>query len=165
MRAPASTSLPLPGLSGLFNAALVALVVWTAFSGVFMLAKAHKAASGPSARTSAREGAASAVSFNRDIQPIFNASCAICHQGVGPAGLTLEPGVSYAALVGRKSTESKLPRVTPGSPEASYLFHKISGTQLSVGGSGIRMPRTGEVLRQTQLALIGQWIREGAPDN
>ena len=165
MHTPNSTACPSSDTSWLFRAGLVILVVWTLTSGPVMFAKAQKSSSVSSSRTSAREGTAKGVSFNRDIQPILNTSCAICHQGAGPAGLTLEPGVSYTALVGHKSTESKLMRITPGSPEASYMFHKISGSHLSVGGSGSRMPQTGYVLPQSQIGLIQTWIREGAPDN
>ena len=43
----------------------------------------------------------SGVSYSKDVQPIFNNYCVVCHQGAGQAGLTLEPNKSYNNLVYR----------------------------------------------------------------
>jgi mono/diheme cytochrome c family protein len=55
-------------------------------------------------------------------------------------------------------------RSEPGSPEKSYLYHKITGTQDEVGGSGERMPKGGQ-LSDAEIATIRAWIAEGALDN
>jgi hypothetical protein len=54
--------------------------------------------------------------------------------------------------------------IEPGSPEISYLFHKISGTQASVGGSGARMPKGGQ-LSDAEIQTLRDWIAQGALDN
>jgi len=109
---------------------------------------------------------ASGVSFSKDIQPIFNNYCVVCHQGAGQAGLTLEPGVAYSKLVGVPSTESATElRVKAGSPDQSYLLAKLQGTQVQAGGSGAQMPYGGAPLSQAQISLIQQWITQGAPNN
>jgi hypothetical protein len=109
---------------------------------------------------------ASGVSFSRDVQPIFNNNCVVCHAGAGQAGLTLEPSLSYGKLVGVPSTESATElRVKAGSPDQSYLIAKLNGTQVQAGGSGAQMPFNGTPLSQTQINVISQWIAAGASNN
>lgn len=107
----------------------------------------------------------SGVSFARDIQSIFNANCVVCHQGKGPAGLSLQSDMAYNNLVNVPSSESPLMRIAPGDPDKSYLPNKLQGTQGQVGGSGERMPFGAAPLPQTQIDLIRQWISQGAPNN
>lgn len=98
--------------------------------------------------------------FAGDIQPIFSARCIGCHGAAGQAGLSLDEGAAYAALVGVTSTEvpaSK--RVEPGDPAASYLVEKL-GPAPSVGDT---MPLGGS-LPAAELALISAWIAAGAPE-
>ena len=49
-----------------------------------------------------------------------------------------------------------------GLPDDSYVWHKINGTQNSVGGSGVRMPKNSPPLNAQQKDLIEQWILDGA---
>ena len=96
---------------------------------------------------------------------VFTPNCAIsgCHTGAAaPFGLRLDAGSSYALLVGVPSAEvPTLNRVTPGDPDASYVIHKLEGTQ----ESGERMPRGGPYLPQSTIDVIRQWISDGAlPD-
>lgn len=49
---------------------------------------------------------------------------------------TATVGVAAAQLPAMK-------RIKAGAKADSYLFHKIAGTHLAAGGSGLRMPRTG----------------------
>ena len=107
----------------------------------------------------------SGAALSKDVQPIFNTSCVVCHQGAGQAGLTLEPGKSYSNLVNVPSTESPLKRVVPGASDQSYLLAKLSGTQVQVGGSGAQMPFGAPPLSQAQISVIQQWIQLGAPNN
>ena len=108
----------------------------------------------------------SLVSFRRDIQPILNARCVVCHvAGAESAGLNLQRSMALNHLLGVPSTQAPLDRVTPGAPEDSYLVHKLRGTQAKVGGSGAAMPFTdGNVapLSDAELRLIERWIAEGA---
>lgn len=84
------------------------------------------------------------VSFQNEVQPIFSKRCVACHapgafeDGTAMGGLVLSSGRSAAQLVGFKSLESKLPRVSPGDLDQSYLHHKLRGTFMKVGGIGVK---------------------------
>ncbi|WP_273456272.1 c-type cytochrome domain-containing protein [Nevskia ramosa] len=109
-----------------------------------------------------------AVSYRTQLQPIFNAQCVYCHvTGAENGGLNLARASSYASLVGTASTESPLMRVTPGQPDKSYLWHKLNGSHVSVGGSGNAMPMSDppRLLEPAQRALFKAWIEAGAPNN
>jgi serralysin len=103
---------------------------------------------------------ATAVDYTSDIQPIFTNRCTGCHSGGGaPQGLQLDAANSYGDLVNVASNEvPTLLRVEPGNPDDSYLVQKIEGTA-AVGG---RMPLGGTPLSAGTIALIRQWISEGA---
>lgn|SRR5690348_7245423 len=110
---------------------------------------------------------APAVDYVGDIQPIWNTACT-CHL-MGPSGtmtatvLTLNEAVSYANLVDAPSEEAVgMDRIEPGDAQASYLWHKLQGTQLTVGGSGSGMPQVG-ALTEEQTSAIQNWIMQGAP--
>jgi mono/diheme cytochrome c family protein len=94
-------------------------------------------------------------------------ACVSCHTDDGrtPAGgLNLKSGTAYAALVGVASTaKAGAVRVIAGNPSGSYLVQKLEGAPDIVG---LRMPRTGPpYLTDAQVALIRQWIQNGAPNN
>src|SRR5438094_10417247 len=122
--------------------------------------------SSPDRRCVARSGPPPAVSFAGDVQPIFSAPCAVplCHSGATPTqGLDLSPGRSYAAIVGRPSTERPdLKIVDPGAPATSYLEWKISGAPAGQSILGSPMPLTGGPLPAAEQAIIRAWIAEGA---
>ena len=127
-------------------------------------------ASDAAAANDSDTAAAAAPSLAFDIQPVLDVHCVQCHlyesqQG----GLMLEQGEAHAELVDAPSTQASMPRVVPGDPDGSYLMHKLRGTQLQAGGSGLRMPFGGEAggstLGAAQIELIADWIRAGAPDN
>lgn len=108
------------------------------------------------------------VSYRGQIQLIFNAQCVYCHvTGAENGGLNLARSASHAALVGTPSTESPLARVKAGEPEASYLWHKLNGTHVGVGGSGNAMPMSDppRLLEPAQRALFKAWIEAGAPND
>ena len=103
------------------------------------------------------------VDFRRDIVPIFKTSCVMCHlPGNEPGGLALHPKGGYAKLVGVKSVQSPLLRVAPGSPEDSYLYRKLVGTQVAAGGTGERMPFGESQLSKEQIDAVRRWIEDGA---
>jgi hypothetical protein len=94
---------------------------------------------------------------------VFTPICTACHAGAGaPQGLRLDAGSSYALLVNAASAEqpSQL-RVAPGNPDASYLIQKLEGTA-AVGG---RMPLNGTPLPPETIAVIRQWITDGATND
>jgi len=110
-----------------------------------------------------------ALTFAADVQPIFTNNCALsgCHAGTSPQqGMNLAAGQAYQNIVSVQSMEvPSLFRVAPGQPDSSYLVHKIQGTQVSVGGGGLRMPANGAFLSQAQIDTIRAWISDGAKNN
>lgn len=114
----------------------------------------------------ATPAAAEPVSFAKDIVPILKTRCVMCHlTGKEPGSIQLHPKSAHASLVGIKSVEVDMMRVEPGKPADSYLYRKIEGTHAEVGGSGAAMPSVGSPLKPEQIALVRQWIEEGAADN
>lgn len=91
---------------------------------------------------------------------VFNPFCIVCHSGAGaPQGLRLDANNSFSSLVGVSSEEDgSVLRVEPGNPDQSYLVQKLEGTA-AVGG---RMPLDAPALPQSTIAVIRQWIADGA---
>ena len=109
--------------------------------------------------------APAAISFSRDIQPIFDENCVACHQpGSAEQGLMLDASAAYRHIVGVASKESKAVLVVPGQPDQSYLLAKLSGSQARLGGRGQQMP-LGDPLPPAKIALVRAWIAAGAPRN
>lgn len=103
------------------------------------------------------------VSFNADIVPLLKSRCVMCHlPGAEPAGLALHPKGGYNNLVDVKSTQSPLVRVSPGKPDDSYLYRKLTGTHTQVGGSGERMPFGESSLTAEEIGRVRLWIEGGA---
>ncbi len=86
-----------------------------------------------------------------------------CHGRIAPQqNMILEPDQAYAMIVNVPSVENpSLSRIRPGDPANSYLYRKING----VGITGDRMPQGGPYLSDTQIALVRDWIRRGAPND
>jgi mono/diheme cytochrome c family protein len=111
---------------------------------------------------SSTPGMAPGPSFSQDILPIFNRHCVMCHMADGAQGeFSLHPQ-PHAALVGVPSSQSELLLVNAGDVEASYLYHKLVGSHLDVGGEGDSMPYQRALLDARDLAAIEQWIAQGA---
>lgn len=109
------------------------------------------------------------LSFELDIQPILDEHCVTaCHSAGGEwSFLLLSPGDAYDSIVGVMSTQTALAFIEPGDPDASYLWHKISGTQANAGGGGLDMPKgmgamEPTVLTPEQFSTIEMWIQQGA---
>lgn len=120
---------------------------------------------GSSGGTSDATTGGAAPSFTTDVWPILMATCS-CHTGMTPGpptGLTLgsDPAGAYAALVNAPSSVANLDEVEPGDSNKSYLYHKLAGTQASVGGGGTQMP-PGGMLSAADLATVKDWIDGGA---
>lgn len=107
-----------------------------------------------------------AVDYMADIQPIWDMRCvAGCHIESGIAqtnGPILTAALSYGELIDVPSpTVPDIVQVKPGSPNESYMWHKVKGTQANVGGLGLQMPQGG-MLSADELAKIEAWITAGA---
>ncbi len=110
-----------------------------------------------------------AVSFASDVQPIFNARCTSCHAPGTPTNtvvgirMVLTPGESFGSLVNQASSQRPdLTLVTPGDPDASFLWLKVSSNSPPVGAT---MPLLGSRLTSNELALVRDWIDQGAANN
>lgn len=109
------------------------------------------------------------VSYKEDILPLFQRSGSqggcTCHSpsnratpGIEQSGLSLE---DYAALR-RGGNNSRDNIVVPGDPCASYIVQKVS----SAPPTGARMPPSGPpFMTPAEIALLSDWIYEGAHDN
>jgi hypothetical protein len=100
------------------------------------------------------------ASFSSIQSHVFTPVCTACHAGgAAPQGLRLDAANSFAMLVGVSSAEvPSLKRVAAGSAANSYLIHKLEGHQ----AVGARMPFGGPYLDAATIAVIRQWIDNGA---
>ena len=91
---------------------------------------------------------------------IFTPICSVCHSGAdAPQGLRLDAANSYNLLVGVPSSEVPATlRVQPGAPGNSYLVEKLEGH----AAVGAQMPLGGPYLSAATIAMIVQWITDGA---
>jgi hypothetical protein len=95
----------------------------------------------------------SQVSFINDVAPILQKNCFACHDSKKRKGkLDMTTYENF-----RKGGDKDDP-VTPGKPDESYIMHALTATDKT------RMPpkESGEPLAKAQIALIEQWIKEGA---
>jgi hypothetical protein len=102
------------------------------------------------------------ASFETSVQPFINMACN-CHQS-DPlmAPFSLKKGEAYKAIVNVPSSQvTSMMLVKPGSTQESYLWHKVNGTFLEVGGSGMIMPFT-IPLNETEKKIFESWILAGA---
>lgn len=90
-------------------------------------------------------------SYARDISPIFQAHCSVCHSSNNPImGLDL---TSYASIQTLGITK-QAPNYT-----ATILYQKITGKLQP------QMPLGGPYLSSDTIQTIANWIKEGAPNN
>ncbi|HEY7119012.1 MAG TPA: c-type cytochrome domain-containing protein, partial [Tepidisphaeraceae bacterium] len=105
------------------------------------------------AATAAGGNPVTPISFAHDVLPIFQSSCAGCHQpGKLKGGLDLTT-YQGAATGGKKGTLFK-----PGDPEHSFLIDQISGDPPE-------MPNKGDPLSKAEIGTIARWIKEGAKND
>lgn len=108
-----------------------------------------------------------------NMQRLFTSVCVTCHtQGVE---LNLGAQVSYGSLVNQPPPNYADPAtdescgmilVSPGNPDGSYLFQKLSaaqpcaGSRMPLNDIGVTAP-----LAPCALALVHDWIAAGAPND
>ncbi|MEC7985149.1 MAG: MopE-related protein, partial [Myxococcota bacterium] len=93
-----------------------------------------------------------------DVQSILS-SCMGCHGNSGGLTITYDNIVNGSpSSTPAVDAQTGLGYIEPGDPDASYLWHKINGTQSSVGGSGGKMGN----LSSSQLSTVEDWIIGGA---
>jgi hypothetical protein len=101
------------------------------------------------------------VVFLAEVQVnVFTPSCTSCHPSAG--ALALNNGVTHGQTVNVPSGElPSMDRVEPFDTANSYLWRKVDGTHLAVGGSGAQMPLVGS-LTADEVQQITDWIDDGA---
>ena len=105
-----------------------------------------------------------AVSFKRDVLPVLNKHCVMCHMvGTELGNFSLYPD-PLGNMLGMQSTQSELNLVEAGKPETSYLLVKMLDQQAAMGGKGLRMPWE-YTIDAAQIEPIRRWILQGAKDN
>jgi len=92
------------------------------------------------------------VSFTNDIAPILAQKCIACHNEQKAKGNFQVH--SFQALTKRAKGE---PVLVPGKPDDSELYQLLVTTD-----EDSRMPQNDDRLPPAQIALIKQWIQEGA---
>jgi hypothetical protein len=118
-------------------------------------------------------GDAGQVSYQRDVQPIWDKYCNECHNFHTPH---LVGAASWSMLDGAVSQDcNQLPFVVPGKPEASFLYAKLTGVIDPSAASYCRrpMPANWMTLGDTPLVeldepavrTVQQWIVQGALNN
>lgn len=99
---------------------------------------------------------ASAVSYYKDIRPIFQARCQGCHQPAKAGGEYVMTG--FETLV--KGGESGETAIAPGKPAESTLVKLITPEN-----GQAQMPKDGKPLADSEIELIKRWIAAGAVDD
>jgi hypothetical protein len=128
-------------------------------------------------------GTAPVISFKAQVMGVLNNRCGsnMCHGSpteptgglfLGDSGMQgADSDAAYAQMVGPKSGESAMGYVVAGSPQTSYLMHKIDGDQCTLAamcdpmlGCQDNMPM-GSVMSQDERDTIRRWILQGALNN
>src|SRR5262245_2351212 len=96
------------------------------------------------------------VSFINDVAPILKENCIGCHGAKNPKG---KLDMTHYETFRKGGTKDD--PVTPGKPEESYIIELLTATDNK------RMPPKqpgdpGEPLPKEKIAVIEQWIKEGA---
>jgi len=92
-----------------------------------------------------------AVSFSKDVEPIFQSRCVSCHGGAHTQrGLDL---TTYASVMAGSVNG---PVVVAGNPDTSLLM------QMILQG---KMPKSGPKLQPNQVQILTEWVQAGAPNN
>lgn len=108
-------------------------------AGVFLLTAAYSAAASPT------------DFFESKIRPVLAANCYSCHTTAAMGGLRVDS--RDALLKGGKSG----PALQAGAPESSLLIKAIRHEH-----EKLRMPPSGGKLKDTEIADLTAWIRDGA---
>lgn len=91
--------------------------------------------------------------FLTEVKPILEQNCLVCHNtNAHPSGLNLTD--SHALVSGKGSRMY----IVPGRPSSSLLVTAISRN----GSHPKMMPRTDLSLTEDQVAVLREWIQDGA---
>lgn len=109
------------------------------------------------------------ISYAQEVQPIYDTHCTSCHVAggfsstFGGLSMRLNAADSHGDTVDRASSQRPdLLLIKPGDSAASYLFQKVSSDSPSGGET---MPLFGPRLTSSELAILRDWIDQGAINN
>lgn len=125
---------------------LFAGCIWVAAG----LAPADEVADSAAAVDAVRIDADAALTFERDIRPIFRAHCLDCHGAVEDKEGSLDLRLVRLMLQGGDSG----PALEPGDAVASLLIDRIRSGEMPPGEGGVP---------EAEIELLEQWIAAGAP--
>lgn len=97
-----------------------------------------------------------AVSYYRQVRPIFQANCQGCHQPAKAKGGFVM--TEFAKLLAGGETEGTA--VVPGHPEKSSIVSMVTPED-----GKAQMPKGKEALNELEIGLITAWIKQGATDD
>jgi len=94
-----------------------------------------------------------------NIADVIKGNCASCHSGLQEPNLSGNTNDAIlAAIDGKMSTQGML-YVTRGNPDQSYLYRKIIGSHVLVGGVGTIMPPPpNDRLDESETNIVREWI-------
>ncbi len=101
--------------------------------------------------------APAAIDFSREIRPILSENCFFCH---GPDEKKREAGLRLDEEAAAKASNDGVSAVVPGDPEKSALIQRIVSTDPD---EVMPPPKLHKVIPAAQVALLKEWIRQGAP--
>lgn len=101
-------------------------------------------------------GKLAAVDFSRQIRPILSENCFFCH---GPDEAKREAGLRLDDEAAAKANHDGVRAVVPGDPDQSALLQRILSTDKD---EVMPPPKQHKVIPPAQVALLKQWIQEGA---
>jgi hypothetical protein len=99
------------------------------------------------------------VSLEKDVQPILNQNCIMCHPASG--AMSLIQGEAYSNLVNVMSPTYNKVRVSPFYADSSVICFKLHGIE----EYGFQMPLNGIPLEDGEIVIIEDWIKQGALNN
>ncbi len=115
--------------------------------------RAVAATSAPAAATPARKK----ISFNEHVQPILAENCYACH-GTDPGSRKADLRLDRAEHAYRKRKDGD-PAIVPGKPDQSPLVQRIEAKDEK---KVMPPPEAHKTLKPEQIALLRQWIADGA---
>ena len=94
--------------------------------------------------------------FEKKVRPLLSEKCFKCHSHDGGK---IKGGLVLDSLSGAlQGGESGKPAVVPGKPDQGGLMSRVRSSD-----SDEQMPPKGERLNKDQLAILEEWIKQGAP--
>lgn len=103
--------------------------------------------------------AADTVSYKEDVLPIFQKRCARCHGATDEEGEVVAEVSLIVINYERLMMGSEFgPVITAGDPVDSWLLEMITEGDMPPEGEGDKVP-------EEEIAVIRQWIAEGAKNN